>query len=289
MRRVLLGRWWGLLLLAASVVGAAPPGDPLQLPDPVLIGPLEAEAPPAAGSGRHPDQFRLFLRDLAYPFRAPAQWDRRDRRDVRDRLLWVIGGGLLLDRVVRKHFKNSQSELLDTFVDPFEGFGDPAQTVPVFAALYLGAQLSHDRRTRDLATDALFATAASGLFVTAFKEVVGRSRPYMNEGSSSFHPFSGKKSFPSGHVITAFTLAGVVDAHHVSPVIRGLVRAGAVGVALERLTSDKHWFSDVLAGALLGEAIGRSVVRINGKARRRVRVAPMVDGTTRGVVASVRF
>jgi hypothetical protein len=70
--------------------------------------------------------------------------------------------------------------------------------------------------------------------------------------------------------------------------------AGLVGAS--RLEQDKHYLSDVVAGATLGYIVGRTVVRLNsrplegGSARSaELNLAPIVSRHTRGLRLSVVF
>ena len=100
-------------------------------------------------------------------------------------------------------------------------------------------------------------------------------------------------SFPSGHTSAAFAWATVANAHYGPKVgIPSYLVASAIGAS--RLVKDKHYLSDVLAGATLGYIVGRTVVRENGEplARRtRVSLVPTTDakGTGAGVGLSVEW
>ncbi|WP_315824584.1 phosphatase PAP2 family protein [Paraflavitalea speifideaquila] len=69
-------------------------------------------------------------------------------------------------------------------------------------------------------------------------------------------------SFPSGHTTTAFAIASVF-AHRYnnrpSIVIASYTLATLVG--LSRMTENRHWGSDILAGGLLGYLCGTAVVK----------------------------
>jgi membrane-associated phospholipid phosphatase len=111
----------------------------------------------------------------------------------------------------------------------------------------------------------LFAT---GLVTPFIQTVVGRERPSAGQGPHSFQPFSGAASFPSGEVTQAFALASVVTAHSDSVVLRSVVWGLAGVVGWERIALDRHWASDVVAGALIGSAVGRWVVHRQEPSRR---------------------
>jgi undecaprenyl-diphosphatase len=63
-----------------------------------------------------------------------------------------------------------------------------------------------------------------------------------------------KFSFPSGHTITAFAVASSLGVFYPG-VLPGLLFCAA-SVALSRIMLGMHFLSDVLAGAVLGTALG---------------------------------
>jgi undecaprenyl-diphosphatase len=63
-----------------------------------------------------------------------------------------------------------------------------------------------------------------------------------------------KFSFPSGHTITAFAMASSLGMFYPS-ILPGLLFCAA-SVALSRILLGMHFLSDVLAGAVLGAALG---------------------------------
>jgi undecaprenyl-diphosphatase len=63
-------------------------------------------------------------------------------------------------------------------------------------------------------------------------------------------------SFPSGHTITAFSVAISLSVFY-PPLTIGLLFC-AVSVALSRILLGMHFLSDVLAGAAIGSVLGYS-------------------------------
>lgn len=63
-----------------------------------------------------------------------------------------------------------------------------------------------------------------------------------------------KFSFPSGHTMTAFSMALVVSYFY--PGLEGPLFFLALSIAVSRIVLGMHFLSDVLAGAVLGVALG---------------------------------
>jgi undecaprenyl-diphosphatase len=65
-------------------------------------------------------------------------------------------------------------------------------------------------------------------------------------------------SFPSGHTMTAFSIALVVSYFY--PSLEGPLYFLAISIAVSRVVLGMHFLSDVLAGAILGSALGVSSI-----------------------------
>jgi undecaprenyl-diphosphatase len=92
------------------------------------------------------------------------------------------------------------------------------------------------------------------LVTNGIKEVVDRARPTLNPIAETLGP-----AFPSGHSSTAastYAALALILARRRSPRVRALLAGAAggiaVGVAASRVLQDLHWFSDVVAGLILG-------------------------------------
>jgi undecaprenyl-diphosphatase len=95
-----------------------------------------------------------------------------------------------------------------------------------------------------------------GIFVfKALKRLSQRQRP------CQFEPHCWSKvlppdrfSFPSGHTMTAFSIALVVSYFY--PSLEGPLFFLAISIAVSRIVLGMHFLSDVLAGMVLGVALG---------------------------------
>ena len=109
-------------------------------------------------------------------------------------------------------------------------------------------------RFRALLAAAFSVGTGIGLFIN-LKRVCARKRPCALEPHcwATLLP-PDQFSFPSGHTITAFAVASSLGTFYPA-MLAGLIFC-AVSVAASRILLGMHFLSDVLAGALLGAALG---------------------------------
>ena len=112
---------------------------------------------------------------------------------------------------------------------------------------------------RPLATFLIAAILGLAVIVMVIKFTVRRSRPPGDWGA--VYRNTDPHSFPSGHAARASLLA--VIAVLTGPVwIAVLMGIWAILVSLSRVLTAMHYFSDIVAGILLGIAVGQFVVLI---------------------------
>ena len=113
------------------------------------------------------------------------------------------------------------------------------------------------------------ATTASVLALvgnTGLKYMVGRARPEMNAGDTTFNNFNKQatnSSFASSHTAVAFALLTPYAQANDMPWLYGL---GAL-TALGRIQERQHWLSDTVAGAAMGYSISSALMSARGKSR----------------------
>jgi len=131
----------------------------------------------------------------------------------------------------------------------------------VAAGFYLIGRATHNARARETGVLAMESLIDSTIVVEALKGISQRQRPTVDHSSGEF--WDGGSGFPSGHTITAWSVATVIAQEYGQH--QPLVRFGAYGLAtvvgIARYTGRKHFLSDVLAGAAMGYGIGRYVYR----------------------------
>lgn len=123
---------------------------------------------------------------------------------------------------------------------------------PAFAAAWwLGRRQDRPRlrRAGALGFTGVLATMA---VVDVVKVALPRGRP--DECGDARHWCAGDRarSFPSGHTGSAFAAATAVAITTAHPLATATVMGCAAALASGRVLRDRHWTSDVVAGAVLG-------------------------------------
>ncbi|MEK7287709.1 MAG: phosphatase PAP2 family protein, partial [Elusimicrobiota bacterium] len=168
----------------------------------------------------------------------------------------------------------------------FELMGGPLAATGLAGAFYLGGLAADSPKAKATAGLIIQAFALNSFFVLTLKEAVGRTRPISSNSldPNQFKPFSGQASFPSGHTSTAFAAASVIAEQYPSWWVAGASYATAGLVGGGRVLQDRHWTSDVAAGAILGYSSGKIAARHN-----KTEWSMGLDLETPGITLAYRF
>lgn len=228
------------------------------------------------------------LDDLPAAAAMPLHWDGGDWRRLGLGVL-AVGAVSLVDEPVARWFDTHRNGGADDAARDIRPLGQEGGLI-LLGAAWLGGRYGHNTTLEAIGTDGLEASLITGLLVYPLKLAFGRERPRDSDDHASF--WSGGESFPSGEAAQAFTVAAVVAAHSHRSWVRVTVWGLAGLVGLERMELDAHWASDVVAGALIGTAVGHWVVKHNRpdlESGLQVSVVPMIGAQHYGMAMNVGF
>lgn len=199
-------------------------------------------------------------------------------RDVLTAAIFVLGTAAImpLDRHIAVESQRSSlqnNSALNHAMTGIRVLGEPG-SIALAGASYIYGRTENSPRSAELGLRTLESIGAAGITAVLIKGIAGRARPFVVADTNP-HDYKvgrgfrddGYTSFPSGHVTTAFAAASTVSqeisylwphaSHLWTPAL--FTAASLVGVA--RVYEDKHWASDVVAGAAVGTLVSRVVVR----------------------------
>jgi membrane-associated phospholipid phosphatase len=181
-------------------------------------------------------------------------------------------GLVALDPATGRHFQANKNTTYRDFNRVFSSSNTAIGTFVVPLALYGVGLVRRDvyaQRTFLLAGEAVLT---SEILTSVMKDVSRRANPALVPVGGDFSDTWFKKnhgswvrgvgSFPSGHTISAFSVATVYAKRYPSRKWKPIVAYSLAGiVGFSRSSLETHFPSDVVMGAALGYFIGRYVVR----------------------------
>ncbi|MDB5253109.1 MAG: phosphatase family protein [Flaviaesturariibacter sp.] len=220
--------------------------------------------------------FILLGSDFKQQFTAPFHMTKKD---------WLKTGGFILAEGALSFADEPVQRLGQRINNSSQGVRDVSHFITNFGANYevytlLGlGTYGFVFKNQKVKTTTLLASQAyitSLAMESLLKVLSGRQRPiYYDpehaEPEPRFHgPFykssdvNGKRinsAFPSGHTTVAFSAATVFAMEYKNkPLVPIVAYSAATLIGLSRITENKHWITDVVAGAVLGMLTGRQVV-----------------------------
>lgn len=238
--------------------------------------------------------FRNLKEDVAYAVTSPSRMDKGSALIT----LGIIGAGAAIysqDEKIRSYFQSHRTSSRDNISEVAANFGDGLYDLG-FLAVYGGSgYFIGNKKMQETALLSVESFIVANTLGTAAKIGIGRSRPYTEDGNRRFSPFStdtDHTAMPSGHTISAFSIASVFAEEYDNPVVDVTAYGLASMVGIQRMYADKHWASDVFAGALIGVLAGKSIVYLHKKKDAgSVYLVPMSlqGGQGAGVAAVLRF
>lgn len=195
----------------------------------------------------------------------PTTWEGSDWLK-----LGLTGAGTFLvmqaDQPIREAVERDHRYSKSVPIEFGRVYGELYSPVALFAGFALHSMITNDIETRKIAYEIGQASLYAAATTYLFKMAIGRARPYTNEGSKSFHPFSNLffvqdyQSLPGGHSTVAFVLSTVLSRNAKSGWLKGIAYIPAALTFISRVYQDQHWTSDNVLGAIIGYFIATWVV-----------------------------
>ena len=236
----------------------------------------------------------VVLDDAKYLLTSPLRIDAKSAL-VLGGVAAGIGGLMAADGDIRDFFQRNRGTTRDNIADGLDVAGSSYAFLGGHLGLMAGGFWFREHEAGDklfrvtlVSFEAQVFTEATAGFV---KVAVGRRRPNKEHGTHSYRPFqdlSFDRSFPSSHAARAFATAAVFADHYAQPV-PFIAYSAASLIGLSRMLLDEHFASDVLAGAVLGFAIGKTLSWRHRHRDEQWMVLPMVPDRRGGVGLTFRY
>jgi membrane-associated phospholipid phosphatase len=184
----------------------------------------------------------------------------------------IVAGGVVVyiyDDEIRQWIQRNPThtkENLSKYV--FEPWGSGFYPAFLLGGFYIYGLAAKSHKARQVALGGAQAFVMTAITTQIIKHLTHRHRPNQDEPPNPRlweGPFTGWEydAWPSGHTSTAFALATLISSVYRDKIwVSILSYTLATGTAWSRIYDNKHWPSDVLFGAALGFAIGKTVYHV---------------------------
>lgn len=161
---------------------------------------------------------------------------------------------MLVDEPVARFMQDRRSNGTNDVASVVRHMGNYPFYISAAAGTVAVGLVSGDSRITRAGGRLAAALALTGTLTRLGKFGAGRERPIPSGlDSDQYHPFStGYTSLPSGHTSMAFALATSLSDEIERPWATVALYTGAGLVGWSRLNDNRHWLSDVAAGAMIG-------------------------------------
>lgn len=233
--------------------------------------------------------FRHYWTDTRDLIASPLNWDGRDWGKFAI-FAGTTAGLFLFDEPVKNFFQERRNSTLDemshNFLSPLGG----TWSVFISAGFYGAGILAKDLRMQSTGLLAVESFLIGSLIARIPKYALGRVRPdaWWNPDPFEWKGPLGGKSFPSGHTVAAFSVASVFASQYRKTIWVPILSYSLASVAgISRVYENRHWFSDVFAGAVLGIVTGKFIC--NTYRKEKYAVVPVLNRDIMGMAFVYRI
>lgn len=167
-------------------------------------------------------------------------------------VIGAIATASLADGAVNDWVQDRRTPQSDDLARIFRYGGEAKVTFGIGGGILVAGTIAGKPEVQRSGGRVLLSIIAAGLTTGAIKVAAGRYRPAETDDPYIFKPLSGHDSFPSGHATMAFALATSLSHEIDNAWASAALYTFATGTAWSRLNDERHWLSDVLAGATVG-------------------------------------
>lgn len=226
--------------------------------------------------------FKKYWTDTKSIVSSPAHWDQKDWTKL-GVFVAAEGGLMFADQSVKDFFQENRSTNLDriskNLLEPFGG----NYSLLVMTGFVAHGLLAKNSKSVSTGLLSLESFLLASVLVRIPKTLAGRDRPDVATDQFQFKgPFHGN-SFPSGHTTAVFSVASVIATQYRDTKwVPFAAYSVASMVGLSRIYDNKHWLSDVVAGAAIGTLVGNLVS--NRTSSSKLTVVPVGTANYQGVL-----
>ncbi len=218
---------------------------------------------------------------LSYPGTAihaakqPLGWESKEWQKA-GLVLFTASALYVFDEEIRVLISNNRNGFTHDLATVSNQFGEGLYVLPALGVTWLGGYAFDSPKTQDTALLCLKSFILANGASVSIKYLTQRERPFEEEGKGfwngrGFH--KSRDSFPSGHATIVWSIAPILaEQYKESKWVPPVAYTIASLTSYARMHNERHWASDVFAGAMVGYLTSQLVLNTTP----RLQVMPSV-------------
>jgi len=205
----------------------------------------------------------------------------------------LTGFSFFLDKKINtlSNDKKFRSKYTDNIFKLDNYYGNIGSAFIIIGGTFLASNIFNDTKTQKISFMLLESVLFSNVITQTLKITIGRERPQYTDNNLNFYgPNIGNEkyqSIPSGHATTAFAISTILANSTDNNYLKILFYSPAFISSFSRIFNNKHWFSDVIFGGLIGYYSAQKVLRINGEKQNETKID--ISFNTKGIKLELFF
>ena len=221
-------------------------------------------------------------------FFSPLYFEKQEYKNLAI-VTGITGISLLADKPINKIFSDNKNH--NNFIDEITKISNHYGTakggvVIAGGTLLTGFLIDNDKVIK---TGIMFAESVifSTIITQSLKMIIGRERPEFTSNNLHFIcpnlSLDQFQSLPSGHATHVFAISTVASGITNNTYLKILFYFPAVLTSFSRIYNNRHWFSDVMLGGLIGYYTGKKVLSLNGYSSKESKIDVSINYNSIGI------
>lgn len=210
--------------------------------------------------------FDQFVDEGVDYYSAPFHWEEKNFLHL-GLALGITYGAMQFDAELKNFTQEMRTESTPIPILVGRFYGEPLTPVVLGSYFLINSNSNRNSFQRKLGFEILQASFYSIATTQFIKMILGRERPSQTDDHQNF---SGPNLFdndffsmPSGHTTIAFAVSTVLSENSSTDLLKILSYIPAFVTAYSRVYENRHWFSDVVLGGIIGFTTAKHFVRVH--------------------------
>lgn len=208
--------------------------------------------------------FNQFVDEGVDYFSAPFKWEAKDFLFF-GLSIGATYGAMQLDNTMKDFTQTGRSENSSIPILAGRFYGEPLTPLVLSTFFIINGNSTGNNFQKGLGFEIAQATFFAMATTQLLKITFGRERPSQTDNSKNFTGFNlldnNFFSMPSGHTTIAFAVSTVLSENSSSDFLRAISYLPAFITAYSRIYENRHWFSDVVLGGIIGFTTAKFFVK----------------------------